>query len=404
MAINADFPMLSFADANPMLRALQSGREGMRQSLTFPKELLAKELENRKANLMNQIFGVQAKYAEPMTQEELRKAQLFNQYYGPNIESEIALRGAQTGHLGEESKNLAFQRNNPLFMGENTKDLAALQKAGLISPEQVQQIVSGIAQKPLSDVQYKNALVGSLAAKPFTSMPMAEKSQAIAIGKNFGLTGDQVGRLLSQGKTIPDIAEMTGHSRDPSTWGDGPNYAPTSANITKGKELNASRASMNVIDDFVGKNLAPYVGNYQGLSPALIYDSVRNLNPEQRQKAIAASILSLEDVAERARSLNLPLGITQTKEMLHSAYLNSKLPQSLMRSEDFRKANEMVMDVLNKSSKAANEARLGTGFGTMQSEQKPEAKISDRDIEATAKKYGITPDKVRDRLRRQGLL
>jgi hypothetical protein len=44
--------------------------------------------------------GVNASYLQPNMQEQLQKAKLYNQYYGPNIESQIGLRGAQAGHLG----------------------------------------------------------------------------------------------------------------------------------------------------------------------------------------------------------------------------------------------------------------------------------------------------------------
>ena len=54
--------------------------------------------------------GVKASYLQPGLAEELKKAKLVNQYYGPNIESEIGLRGAQAGHLGA------------LTQGENIKN------------------------------------------------------------------------------------------------------------------------------------------------------------------------------------------------------------------------------------------------------------------------------------------
>lgn len=52
-----------------------------------------------------------AQYLKPGLEEELKKAKLFNQYYGPNMESQIGLRGAQTkesgartGLLGEQTR------------------------------------------------------------------------------------------------------------------------------------------------------------------------------------------------------------------------------------------------------------------------------------------------------------
>lgn len=53
-------------------------------------------------DLIGQFLGGynQTKYGQPGLEEALKKAQLANQYYGPNIESQMALRKAQGGHLG----------------------------------------------------------------------------------------------------------------------------------------------------------------------------------------------------------------------------------------------------------------------------------------------------------------
>ena len=55
--------------------------------------------------------AAKAKYLQPNLEEQLKKAQLVNQYYGPNMESQIGLRGAQagqarahTGLLGEQTR------------------------------------------------------------------------------------------------------------------------------------------------------------------------------------------------------------------------------------------------------------------------------------------------------------
>lgn len=45
-----------------------------------------------------------ARYLRPNLEEQLRKSQLFNQYYAPDMESQIGLRGAQTGLLGKQTQ------------------------------------------------------------------------------------------------------------------------------------------------------------------------------------------------------------------------------------------------------------------------------------------------------------
>ncbi len=54
--------------------------------------------------ISNMISGYteasKARYLQPSLAEQLKKAQLQNKWYEPNIQSEIGLRGAQAGHLG----------------------------------------------------------------------------------------------------------------------------------------------------------------------------------------------------------------------------------------------------------------------------------------------------------------
>jgi hypothetical protein len=62
-------------------------------------------------DLINQVLSgygdmTKTQFLRPSLEEELKKAKLYNQYYGPNIESEIGLRGAQSSHLGAQTKGL----------------------------------------------------------------------------------------------------------------------------------------------------------------------------------------------------------------------------------------------------------------------------------------------------------
>ncbi|MGB4823826.1 MAG: hypothetical protein WBP82_02835 [Leuconostoc mesenteroides] len=73
-----------------------------------------------------------AQYLKPGLEEELKKAKLYNQYYAPNIESEIGLRkaqtgesGARTGLIGEQTKGTRIENQ---YMPEKMKaQIAELQ-------------------------------------------------------------------------------------------------------------------------------------------------------------------------------------------------------------------------------------------------------------------------------------
>lgn len=63
-------------------------------------------------NILRGYTGVtNARYLQPNLEEALKKAKLVNQWYGPNMQSEIGLRGAQAGHLGSmtQGQNITNQ-------------------------------------------------------------------------------------------------------------------------------------------------------------------------------------------------------------------------------------------------------------------------------------------------------
>ncbi len=58
---------------------------------------------------------------QPTLAEALKKSQLFNQYYGPNMESQIGLRGAQSGLIGEQTRSAQMQNQ---YLPEHLKALS----------------------------------------------------------------------------------------------------------------------------------------------------------------------------------------------------------------------------------------------------------------------------------------
>jgi hypothetical protein len=64
--------------------------------------------ERIKEELMNSIYGTQAKYAEPLAQQGLQKAQLENQYYGRSKEADIAESIARAQHYRDQASGRTF--------------------------------------------------------------------------------------------------------------------------------------------------------------------------------------------------------------------------------------------------------------------------------------------------------
>lgn len=109
-----------------------------------------------------------ARYLNPMLQEELNKSKLHNQFYAPDMQSQIGLRGAQAGHLGSlttgqnianrfapkklqsEQQKREFELENPFFGQTGTSGdlgrLLYLQEMIKKNPELANQLSSSQEQ------------------------------------------------------------------------------------------------------------------------------------------------------------------------------------------------------------------------------------------------------------------
>lgn len=80
----------------------------------FVPPLLNNEQAGAMPDIISKILGgytqaTNAGFLRPKLEEELKKAKLVNQYYGPNMESQIGLRGAHAGLLGEQTKGARIE-------------------------------------------------------------------------------------------------------------------------------------------------------------------------------------------------------------------------------------------------------------------------------------------------------
>lgn len=90
-------------------------------------ELQKSPINDMISNALSGYTGMtQARYLKPTLEEALQKAKLYNQYYGPNIESQMALRKAQTGEAGARTGLLGEQMK---YYGPNIMSQMALRKA-----------------------------------------------------------------------------------------------------------------------------------------------------------------------------------------------------------------------------------------------------------------------------------
>lgn len=149
-----EYQRMSFDEANPMLVGMARGQNLMHNFLQFPQDLRSKVLAN-------QIAQVQAKYAEPNAVEALQSAKLQN-IWNPKIwQSEIGLRGAQAGKLGQETA----------WYGREAGARTALQNA------QAQQAAIEASMNQLK-MNYLKQMLGNQGSQPSASQGMGQGGSA----------------------------------------------------------------------------------------------------------------------------------------------------------------------------------------------------------------------------------
>lgn len=94
--------------------------------------------------------GVKASYLQPTLAEQLKKSQLENKWYEPNMESQIGLRGAQAGQASAHAG----------LLGEQT---SAERMKNQYLPEQLQAQVQAAQLKALQDQMFNKMLQQRLA-------------------------------------------------------------------------------------------------------------------------------------------------------------------------------------------------------------------------------------------------
>lgn len=408
------FPMLSFEQANPSLVGAKYGQEMAQSGLKFP-------LEQEARRLANAIAAVNAQYAEPLKMEELEKAQLYNQYYGPDIESQMGLRsaqaglaGAQAGLAGTEAEKIRFLLKNPAYMNPEAAMISyalqqqapsgnapqanasqtsampaigtgigmpAIPPAGQQMPAQQAagqpaitntntQAGAGPAWAPFNTPNpMANAILNKQFAGPayqarmtqgwdWVHTPVDAQNYQIAQLAGAGIDPSSAVAQLSSGKKVGEILKENGF--DPNNPPE-PDFLPTRGNIEKLKQRQAALKELNIINDFVQKGYGPYAQTVAGMSPLQIKDALLGLNKEQQEDFLAARILSSESSFLRLTVAQSPAGSNAVDEIMKRSMLDVEPLRPSVTSDVWMGAQKKADKKLTEAFERASEAYSRVG-------------------------------------------
>jgi len=405
-----NFTPLSFEQANPFLSGFQAAQTplstmiaqhlGELQAQTAAAKLPYVGQEEKqalqKAIYENMMAAPKAQMAPQFAQAELSQAQAL-----PGLTAAQARQAlAQSGYLGTEADMNRFKLKNPgLIAGGAPAELAGLKLMG-INTNPVNQpgnapqgnapsltdavaaslpnpapfrtgnpMVDAILNAKPAETAYKQQMV---LANAWIHSPQSAKEYDQAVLAGAGIDPSESNRLLSTGRTVPEILQSKGF--DPKNPPD-PDFLPTHGDISRLKQRQAALNEVENLGEFITEGLGKYARTIGGMSPPQVADALLGQNKEDQIKFLAARGLAPELSNLRLSLAGAKTGHGAQEEMMNKSLMNVGAYQSLV-SPDVYKAAQNLMD--KKLSEAFSKAEEAYTVG--KKARKSESKSPMRDL------------------------
>ena len=314
----------------------------------------------------------------------LQKQMLENQYYAPNIQSEINQRNALT-----QGQNITNQ-----YLPDKLRLANAL--AGLQNQYYAPNIQSEINQRNALTSKYNTMTpleAEELRLKnqwyPQTTQAQIESQKAMANMRNMGggragvglqefnafknqlandnpnFTPEQLNQAASA--YLEGSTELPNGEKLPPLSGYGQQImaqilkrGTTSALVTGNVRANQAEAELGILNDYAQKGLEPYGDTFLNMSPQQIVDSFKSDDKSQDKlgKLVASQALQYETAQNRIRVANGQPGVTSTQELMKMSgqLVDLKFPFLSYRAR--KEAARYMDEALKAGLKARNSVRI----------------------------------------------
>lgn len=405
--------------------------------------------------LQNALKQNEAQYAQPNSQQALQQAMLQNQYYGPNMESEIGLRGAQTGLAGQQSKMVQFQMEHPELFGQSPAAMLEwLKKNGVDVNSQLGN--GGFSGAGMNDqFQESQSLGGALPSPGSNQVGMPPTMGGQGQPMQNQMPGMQTGIGSNPNSFMQSYLRknLIGSELDPYQQAGlelQKNIAQSEIPLRTERINQASQIASTAAS--TKQNVAKFLNNYEkanfkgpgslsggvstsgisgGIASAFGYDLTPEVEMDQASAALQTDLIpkfqgkmtqgEFEFLSNLKLYREMPKQAAKdTGELLNAGAdraaeyqrflttgINKGYPVSAIDTAWTQYINQRPM--MNLESGKVNRDFMNTGKDFLDpkavrawSSGQPYQVINDRDIEYTAKKYNVTPDEVRKRLQDGG--
>ncbi|CEG60968.1 hypothetical protein [Legionella micdadei] len=176
-------------------------------------------------NVIKNILGgyteaSKARYLQPTLEEELQKAKLFNKWYEPNIKSEIGLRGAHAGLLGEQKRGAQIENQFlPEFKKAQIEQLkATADKARLLQMIR-EQLLGGGSGNILNSPSQPIKMYQGQGMPAFSEAPQSNEVNRPSINSNAPGYAQAAIAQQALGLGMPKIVDVNGKQMAISPFG-----------------------------------------------------------------------------------------------------------------------------------------------------------------------------------------
>ena len=239
------------------------------------------------------------------------------------------------------------------------------------SPEYMQAKEAFEAEKGYKKAtQERNeALTNSIA---FRGLPSAEKNRAISTAIGMGFDPQEAAQRLSGGQTLQELAQEKNVDLQNVT----PIFPLSGETVKQMQNRSAFSSEIKSLEENTAQHLNKYGRRFAGYSPQQAIDLLRNKDPEEQGKVLAARALQPELAALRLKAAGGNVGIEAIREMQHSALSNLNVFEPLISSEARDSMNRNISKWIDEAVKTYNNtllkgSSLGRGTERDVSERRP---------------------------------
>jgi len=361
----ADFQQVNVAGIEPL------GNPAMRDLI----DTLRKGYEAFQTPKNTQL--AQQKAQEDITAQALKNA-LEKQYGTQDKESQIALRNAQAQKSAQDAQYGPLPSTSPAAEALALKFLK--DKYGSDS-EVYKNALKYQSSRDESKSILNNQRNTYANATSWKSLPASEKNRVIANAVGMGYDPAEAAALLSQGKSLEDLAQAKGQRLSEVE----PNYPLSAQTISQTKNREAFSNEISYLDENINGALKGVGHKVLGYSPTQIWSAIKNDNPDEQGKILAGRALAPEMAALRLKAAGGNVGIEAIRELQHAALANMEIFESTISPEARQAMNKYISQwisgAVDKYNKSINQsAQLG------KKESKPEQNNNYIEYDATGRR------------------